>query len=215
MLTKAVFKRYFINNVDEIRSIENPDYYFKYYLTKNERWNERHRFAFDRIPFPIAIPMLKVLVPLPLTVFNRSGPQRDPRTPRHSELHHHPPPTRHASHGPARPDPHDPRPRMRKPRGAALWRVVPAARRARAPRDQRPRRHHARLGAWSHCRPPRPAVLGHRPVGPGRPAGQRRRAVVVARGPVRADAGGQASRAHGERRAPREVPRSEGERGSG
>jgi hypothetical protein len=33
--------------MDEIRSIEDPDYYFKYFLTKNERWNERQRFAFN------------------------------------------------------------------------------------------------------------------------------------------------------------------------
>lgn len=39
--------RYFINEIDEIRSIENPDYYFKYFLSKNERWNERQRFAFN------------------------------------------------------------------------------------------------------------------------------------------------------------------------
>ncbi|EAQ89610.1 hypothetical protein CHGG_06229 [Chaetomium globosum CBS 148.51] len=38
---------YFINDIDEIRSIDDPDYYFKYFLTKNERWNERQRFAFN------------------------------------------------------------------------------------------------------------------------------------------------------------------------
>ncbi|KAK4239149.1 hypothetical protein C8A03DRAFT_32764 [Achaetomium macrosporum] len=38
---------YFINDVDEIRSIEDSDYYFKYFLTKNARWNERQRFAFN------------------------------------------------------------------------------------------------------------------------------------------------------------------------
>ncbi|AEO65667.1 uncharacterized protein THITE_56097, partial [Thermothielavioides terrestris NRRL 8126] len=38
---------YFINDIDEIRSIDNSDYYFKYYLTKNSRWNERQRFAFN------------------------------------------------------------------------------------------------------------------------------------------------------------------------
>lgn len=36
---------YFINDIDEIRSIEDSDYYFKYFLTKNTRWNERQRFA--------------------------------------------------------------------------------------------------------------------------------------------------------------------------
>ncbi|KAH6630485.1 Arb2 domain-containing protein [Chaetomium sp. MPI-SDFR-AT-0129] len=39
---------YFINEIDEIRLIENPDYYFKYFISKNERWNERQRFAFNR-----------------------------------------------------------------------------------------------------------------------------------------------------------------------
>ncbi|KAB5560241.1 Arb2 domain-containing protein [Coniochaeta sp. 2T2.1] len=38
---------YFVNEIDEIRSIENPNNYFKYYITKNERWNERQRFAMN------------------------------------------------------------------------------------------------------------------------------------------------------------------------
>ncbi|KAK4447495.1 Arb2 domain-containing protein [Podospora aff. communis PSN243] len=38
---------YFINNDDEVRSIEDPDCYFKYYTTKNERWNDRQSFAFN------------------------------------------------------------------------------------------------------------------------------------------------------------------------
>ncbi|KAL2166931.1 hypothetical protein VTG60DRAFT_1928 [Thermothelomyces hinnuleus] len=75
---------YFINNVDEIRSIENPDYYFKYYLTKNERWNERHRFAFNQavrreihtrldaqnfttIPLPLGTPPTDPHVPIRTT----------------------------------------------------------------------------------------------------------------------------------------------------
>lgn len=36
-----------MNDIDEIRSIEDPDSYFKYFLTKNERWNERQCFAMD------------------------------------------------------------------------------------------------------------------------------------------------------------------------
>jgi len=36
--------RYFINDADEIRSKEDPDCYFKFFLTKNERWNDRQRF---------------------------------------------------------------------------------------------------------------------------------------------------------------------------
>ncbi|KAL2158354.1 hypothetical protein VTH06DRAFT_4402 [Thermothelomyces fergusii] len=75
---------YFINDIDEIRSIENHDYYFKYYLTKNERWNERHRFAFDEavrreihrrldaqgftsIPLPLGTPAAEAHVPIRTT----------------------------------------------------------------------------------------------------------------------------------------------------
>jgi hypothetical protein len=47
VLTHSPLPSYFINDIDEIRSIEDPDYYFKYFLTKNERWNERQRFAFN------------------------------------------------------------------------------------------------------------------------------------------------------------------------
>lgn len=39
--------RYFINEEDEVRSIENPDNYYKYFLTRNERHNERQRYAFN------------------------------------------------------------------------------------------------------------------------------------------------------------------------
>lgn len=38
---------YFINEDDEIRSLENADYYFHYFLTKNERYNDRRRFAYN------------------------------------------------------------------------------------------------------------------------------------------------------------------------
>ncbi|KAK3987449.1 Arb2 domain-containing protein [Cladorrhinum sp. PSN332] len=38
---------YFVNEVDEIRSRDNSDNYFKFFLTKNERWNERQRFCFN------------------------------------------------------------------------------------------------------------------------------------------------------------------------
>ena len=39
--------RYFINDIDEIRSIENPDNYFKYFLDHNERVNDCQSFAFN------------------------------------------------------------------------------------------------------------------------------------------------------------------------
>ncbi|KAK1976109.1 Arb2 domain-containing protein [Colletotrichum cereale] len=38
---------YFVNDQDEIRNVENPNYYFKYYLTKNGRVNDRQRFHFN------------------------------------------------------------------------------------------------------------------------------------------------------------------------
>ncbi|KAH6885378.1 Arb2 domain-containing protein [Thelonectria olida] len=39
---------YFINDADEVRSIEKPDCYFKYFANHNMRVNERQRFAFNR-----------------------------------------------------------------------------------------------------------------------------------------------------------------------
>ncbi|KAK8024110.1 hypothetical protein PG993_012176 [Apiospora rasikravindrae] len=38
---------YFINEKDEIRSNENPDNYFKFFLTRNPRHNERQRYAMN------------------------------------------------------------------------------------------------------------------------------------------------------------------------
>ncbi|KAL6404928.1 hypothetical protein AUP68_11764 [Ilyonectria robusta] len=38
---------YFINSDDEIRSIENPNCYFKFFTSRNTRVNERQRFAFN------------------------------------------------------------------------------------------------------------------------------------------------------------------------
>ncbi|KAM7209723.1 Arb2 domain containing protein [Naviculisporaceae sp. PSN 640] len=38
---------YFVNDEDEIRSLDDPDSYFKFFLTKNQRWNERQRFCFN------------------------------------------------------------------------------------------------------------------------------------------------------------------------
>ncbi|KAK1758731.1 hypothetical protein QBC47DRAFT_294533 [Echria macrotheca] len=38
---------YFINEDDQIRSIENPKARFNYYAKKNMRWNDRRAFAFD------------------------------------------------------------------------------------------------------------------------------------------------------------------------
>lgn len=40
--------RYFINEQDEIRSIEDPDSYFKFFIDHNPRIRDRQRFEFDR-----------------------------------------------------------------------------------------------------------------------------------------------------------------------
>ncbi|KAM0201287.1 hypothetical protein ACHAPI_002162 [Fusarium lateritium] len=39
--------QYFLNDQDEIRSIDNPDCYFKFFANKNSRINERQRFHFN------------------------------------------------------------------------------------------------------------------------------------------------------------------------
>ncbi|RMJ05209.1 hypothetical protein CDV36_014130 [Fusarium kuroshium] len=38
---------YFVNDEDEIRSIEDPDCYYKFFISKNMRVNERQRFHFN------------------------------------------------------------------------------------------------------------------------------------------------------------------------
>lgn len=38
--------------MDEIRNISDPNKYFKYFITKNERWNDRQRFAMNRTHLP-------------------------------------------------------------------------------------------------------------------------------------------------------------------
>ncbi|KAI2617134.1 Arb2 domain-containing protein [Hypoxylon sp. NC1633] len=69
---------YFINEDDEVRSIENPDYYFKFFLNRNERWNDRQRYAMNQATQGIIwdrlekLDMKKVLLPLGTT---------DPTTP--------------------------------------------------------------------------------------------------------------------------------------
>ncbi|OTB03919.1 hypothetical protein M426DRAFT_59437 [Hypoxylon sp. CI-4A] len=39
---------YFVNENDEVRSIENPDNYYKFFISRNSRWNERQRFAMNQ-----------------------------------------------------------------------------------------------------------------------------------------------------------------------
>ncbi|KAL1901790.1 hypothetical protein Cpir12675_000299 [Ceratocystis pirilliformis] len=38
---------YFINDIDEVRSLDNPNNYFRFHLSKNDRINERQRFHFN------------------------------------------------------------------------------------------------------------------------------------------------------------------------
>lgn len=44
---KANIRSYFVNDQDEVRNIEEPNYYFKYLLSKNLRVNDRQRFHFN------------------------------------------------------------------------------------------------------------------------------------------------------------------------
>ncbi|KAI1343579.1 Arb2 domain-containing protein [Xylariaceae sp. FL0016] len=39
---------YFINDEDEVRSIEEPDYYFKFFINRNMRYNDRQRFGMNQ-----------------------------------------------------------------------------------------------------------------------------------------------------------------------
>ncbi|QSZ32265.1 hypothetical protein DSL72_001839 [Monilinia vaccinii-corymbosi] len=61
---------YFINEKDEIRSIENPKAYFKFFLTKNDRYNQLHREAMNHAIRRIVMERLlnlglkKILLPL-------------------------------------------------------------------------------------------------------------------------------------------------------
>ncbi len=49
---------YFINDKDQVRSIQDPKYYFHYFISKNERWNDCQRFAMNstHLPFPLPSP---------------------------------------------------------------------------------------------------------------------------------------------------------------
>ncbi|KAK3363300.1 Arb2 domain-containing protein [Lasiosphaeria hispida] len=64
---------YFVNEDDEIRSTEDPDCYFNYYINKNVRWNDRHRFSMNEAIGKIissrfdAEGLEKVLLPLGTT----------------------------------------------------------------------------------------------------------------------------------------------------
>ncbi|KAI0379085.1 Arb2 domain-containing protein [Hypomontagnella monticulosa] len=61
---------YFVNDDDEIRSIENPDTYFHFFLSRNQRWNDRQRYCMNQSLQDIIWERLENLgmkkVPLPL-----------------------------------------------------------------------------------------------------------------------------------------------------
>lgn len=42
-----MIRRYFIHGSDEIRSIKNEKEYFKFFITRNARYNDRQRFAMN------------------------------------------------------------------------------------------------------------------------------------------------------------------------
>lgn len=63
---------YFVNDEDEIRSLDNSDNYFKFFLTKNQRHNDRQRYAMNGSykkharcqyarPIPIPFPVSRFL----------------------------------------------------------------------------------------------------------------------------------------------------------
>lgn len=55
------FLSYFVNDKDEIRMIENPKAYFKFFLTKNERVNIVQREAMNGMLSPLLLPMESLL----------------------------------------------------------------------------------------------------------------------------------------------------------
>ncbi|KAL2885995.1 Autophagy-related protein 29 [Ceratocystis lukuohia] len=69
---------YFINDIDEVRSLDNPDNYFRFHLSKNDRINERQRFHFNGALESIIIDRLHgeglKTVRLPLEVKSPSQP---------------------------------------------------------------------------------------------------------------------------------------------
>ena len=49
---------YFINEKDEIRSLENPKAYFKFFLTKNDRYNCAQRESMNGTSPPLTSPIV-------------------------------------------------------------------------------------------------------------------------------------------------------------
>ncbi|KAI1843701.1 hypothetical protein JX266_010147 [Neoarthrinium moseri] len=64
---------YFVNESDEIRSLEDEKYYFKFFINKNQRYNDRQRFAMNEAVEKVvhqrleALGLKKTLLPLGTT----------------------------------------------------------------------------------------------------------------------------------------------------
>ncbi|KAI0012059.1 hypothetical protein F4779DRAFT_635131 [Xylariaceae sp. FL0662B] len=69
---------YFVNKDDEVRSIENENNYFKFFISRNPRWNDRQRFGMNQAIQKVIHERLENLglkkVPLPLDTTDTSQP---------------------------------------------------------------------------------------------------------------------------------------------
>ncbi|KAH9889200.1 Arb2 domain-containing protein [Xylariomycetidae sp. FL2044] len=72
---------YFINEHDEIRSIEDHDKYFKFFINRNQRWNDRQRFSMNTIIRRVVVSRIEEQglnkVKLPLGISDLSAPNLD------------------------------------------------------------------------------------------------------------------------------------------
>ncbi|KAK5626804.1 hypothetical protein RRF57_002519 [Xylaria bambusicola] len=72
---------YFINKDDEVRSIENEDDYFKYFLNRNSRINDRQRFAMNQAIQDVILERLNGLGLSSLTLPLEADPSSTPHVP--------------------------------------------------------------------------------------------------------------------------------------
>lgn len=74
---------YHINDIDEIRCTADPKFYFNYFMSKNVRHNDRHRFAFTLAVQDIiharleALHLVKVALPLTTTTTTTTDTDTD------------------------------------------------------------------------------------------------------------------------------------------
>jgi len=61
---------YFVNDKDEIRNIKDPKYYFKFHISKNERYNERQRFAMNSMSSTAPQPLSCLSFPFAIVSFS-------------------------------------------------------------------------------------------------------------------------------------------------